>query len=157
MAALLAALVCVATMLIKVPSPLEGYLNLGDGVVLLAGWMLSPAYGFLAAGLGSALADLFSGYVIYAPVTFFIKGAMAIMAYFVFLLASKKIHTFASRIISGFVAELLMVAGYFVFEGFLYGFAPSFVNIPANGIQGVAGIVLGIALVKVFEKSKITF
>ena len=62
MAALLAALTCVATMIIKIPSPLKGYLNLGDCVVLLAGWMLSPTYGFLAAGLGSALADTFSGY-----------------------------------------------------------------------------------------------
>ena len=29
-AALLAALTCVATMIIKIPSPLKGYLNLGD-------------------------------------------------------------------------------------------------------------------------------
>lgn len=47
MAALLAALTCVATMIIKIPSPLKGYLNLGDCVVLLAGWMLSPTYAFL--------------------------------------------------------------------------------------------------------------
>ena len=58
MAAMLAALACVATMIIKIPSPLKGYLNLGDCIVLVAGWMLSPTYGFLAAGLGSALADL---------------------------------------------------------------------------------------------------
>ena len=38
-AALLAALTCVATMIIKIPSPLKGYLNLGDCVVLLSGWM----------------------------------------------------------------------------------------------------------------------
>ena len=41
-AAMLAALTCVATMIIKIPSPLKGYLNLGDCVVLLAGWMLIP-------------------------------------------------------------------------------------------------------------------
>ncbi|MBQ6932122.1 MAG: ECF transporter S component [Clostridia bacterium] len=41
-AALFAALTCVATMVIKIPSPLKGYLNLGDCVVLNAGWMLSP-------------------------------------------------------------------------------------------------------------------
>ena len=64
LAALMAALACVATMIIKIPSPLKGYLNLGDCVVLAAGWILSPAYAFLAAGIGSALADLFSGYVI---------------------------------------------------------------------------------------------
>ena len=64
MAALIAALACMATMLIKIPSPLKGYINLGDCVVLLAGWILSPIYGFLAAGLGTALADVFSGYAI---------------------------------------------------------------------------------------------
>ncbi|MBR6694535.1 MAG: ECF transporter S component, partial [Clostridia bacterium] len=51
MAALMAALACVATMIIKIPSPLKGYLNLGDCIVLVSGWMLSPTYGFLAAGL----------------------------------------------------------------------------------------------------------
>ena len=84
MAAMLAALVCVATMIVKIPSPLKGYLNLGDCVVLLSGWILSPVYGFLAAGIGSALADLFSGYVTYAPATFIIKGIMALIAYFGF-------------------------------------------------------------------------
>ena len=151
-----AALTCVATMLIKIPSPLKGYLNLGDCVVLLAGWMLSPVYGFLAAGLGSALADLFSGYLVYAPATFVIKGLMAVVSFFGFKLLHKKIGNLPSRIITGLVAEILMILGYFVFEGFLYGFGPSVVNIPANGVQGVAGLILGCILVRVFEKNKIT-
>lgn len=157
MAALLAALTCVATMIIKIPSPLKGYLNLGDCVVLLAGWMLSPTYGFLAAGLGSALADMFSGYVTYTPATFVIKGLMALIAFYGFKLLHSKLGNISSRIISGIVAEVVMVAGYFIFEGFLYGFGPSLVNIPANVIQGIAGLIIGTILVKVFEKSKITF
>ena len=157
MAALLAALTCVATMIIKIPSPLKGYLNLGDCVVLLAGWMLSPSYGFLAAGLGSALADMFSGYVTYVPATFVIKGLMALIAFYGFKLLHSKLGNISSRIISGIVAEVVMVAGYFIFEGFLYGFGPSLVNIPANVIQGIAGLIIGTILVKVFEKSKITF
>lgn len=157
MAALLAALTCVATMIIKIPSPLKGYLNLGDCVVLLAGWMLSPTYGFLAAGLGSALADTFSGYVTYVPATFVIKGLMALIAFYGFKLLHSKLGNISSRIISGIVAEVVMVAGYFIFEGFLYGFGPSLVNIPANVIQGIAGLIIGTILVKVFEKSKITF
>lgn len=157
MAALLAALTCVATMIIKIPSPLKGYINLGDCVVLLAGWMLSPTYGFLAAGLGSALADMFSGYVTYVPATFVIKGLMALIAFYGFKLLHSKLGNISSRIISGIVAEVVMVAGYFIFEGFLYGFGPSLVNIPANVIQGIAGLIIGTILVKVFEKSKITF
>lgn len=151
-AALLAALTCVATMLIKIPSPLKGYLNLGDCIVLLAGWILSPLYGFLAAGLGSALADLFSGYIIYAPATFVIKGIMALIAYYGFQLMHEKIGNFSSRIISGIAAEIMMILGYYVFEGFLYGFGASVVNIPANSLQGVAGLILGCVLIKIFEK-----
>ena len=157
MAALIAALACMATMLIKIPSPLKGYINLGDGVVLLAGWMLSPIYGFLAAGLGSALADVLSGYAIYAPVTFIIKGLMALIAFYGFKFLNNKLGELPSRIISGIVAEILMILGYYIFEGFLYGFTASLVNIPPNGVQGIAGLIISIILIKAFEKRKITF
>ncbi len=153
-ASMLAVLCCVATMIIKIPSPLKGYINLGDCVVLLSGWLLSPAYGFAAAGIGSALADLFSGYVVYAPATFIIKGIMAIIAHYCFKGMHNKFGNTSSRITGGTLAEIEMILGYFVFEGIMYGFAPSVVNIPANGVQGVAGIIIGLMLVKLFEKSK---
>lgn len=156
MASMLAALCCVATMIIKIPSPLKGYLNLGDCVVLLSGFMLSPVYGFLAAGFGSALADILSGYMIYAPATFVIKGVMALVAYYGFKLMQKKPGGTPARMISGAIAEIIMVLGYWILEGFLYGFVVSAVNIPANAIQGVAGVILGVLLVRVFEKHKIT-
>ena len=151
-ASLIAALVYVATTIITIPSPLKGYLNLGDCIVLLAGWMLSPGYGFVAAGLGSALADLYAGYVTYAPATFIIKGTMALVAFACFKLMSQKVGKLPSRLIGGVLAEIVMVMGYFVFEGFSYGFAPSAVNIPGNAVQGVAGIVIGIILVQVMDK-----
>ena len=111
MSAMIAALVCVATMLIKIPSPLKGYLNLGDCVVLLAGWMLSPGYAFFAAGLGSAMADIFSGYVMYAPATFLIKGIMALVVYCGHKFLSKSNNKFLSRMIPGIIAEVVMVLG----------------------------------------------
>ena len=154
-AALMTAIVCIATMMIKIPSPMKGYLNLGDCVVLLCGWLLAPGYGFIAAGLGSALADVFSSYITYAPATFVIKGAMALIAFVCFKLMQKRIGKLPSQIIGAVLAEITMILGYFVFEGFLYGFAPSAVNIPANAIQGVAGIIIGIILIKIFEKIKI--
>ena len=154
--ALMAAMVCVATMIIKIPSPMKGYLNIGDCIVLLCGWLLAPGYGFVAAGLGSALADMFSGYLTYAPATFLIKGSMALIAFACFKLMNKRIGRLPSQIIGAVLAEIVMVLGYYVFEGFMYGFIPSAVNIPANAVQGVAGLVLGIVLVKVFERLKIT-
>ena len=154
--ALMAAMVCVATMIIKIPSPMKGYLNVGDCIVLLCGWLLSPGYGFVAAGLGSALADMFSGYITYAPVTFLIKGAMALIVFACFKLMNKRIGKLPSQIIGAALAEIVMVLGYYVFEGFMYDFVPSAVNIPANAVQGAAGLTLGIVLVKVFERFKIT-
>lgn len=147
--ALLASLACVATMVIKIPSPMKGYINLGDCIVLLCGWVLSPCYGFIAAGLGSALADIFSGYAVYAPATFIIKGLMALVV----SAFGKKVKV--KTIVSAVIAEIIMALGYFLFEGFLYGFAASALNIPANIVQGVAGLVFGIILIKIFEKNKI--
>ncbi len=153
--AMFASLICVATMIIKIPSPLKGYVNLGDAFVLLGAWVLSPIYGMFAAGIGSALADIFSGYVVYAPVTFVIKALMSIVAYTSYNLFSKKIKSVPSRIIAGLFAEILMILGYFVFEGFMYGFAPSLVNIPFNAIQGIVGIIVAVLLIKVIEKTNI--
>lgn len=154
-ASILAALVCVATMIIKIPSPFKGYINLGDGIVLISGWLLSPAYGFLAAGIGSGLADILSGYALYAPVTFIVKGIMALVAYWGFSLLHKKLGTQFSRIISGVLSEICMVLGYFVFEAILYGIAAAAMNITANIVQGVAGVVIGTVLMQLFEKYKI--
>ena len=152
---MLAALVCVATMVIKIPSPLSGYLNLGDCIVLLSGWLMPPLYSFMAAATGSALADVLSGFLIYAPVTFLIKGLMALIACYGHKLLSKKTSGLFSHVIGGIIAEIFMILGYFIFEGILYGFAASAVNISINATQGAVGLVLGILLTKIFEKHKI--
>lgn len=73
-AALLSAMTCVATMIIKIPTPTFGYIHPGDGFVLLCGVVLGPLPGALAAGIGSMFSDIFSGYVTWAPATFIIKA-----------------------------------------------------------------------------------
>lgn len=152
---MLAALVCVATMIIKLPSPLGGYINLGDCIVLLIASLMAPGYGFFAAAIGSSLADIFSGYAVYAPATFIIKGVMVLIAYGTYKLLSPRVKPFLSRSIGGILAELFMILGYYIFEGFLYGFGAVLVNIPANAVQGLAGIIIGMLLIKLFEKNKI--
>ena len=42
LAALMAALTYVATSIVQIPSPMQGYVNLGDCIVLLSGWILGP-------------------------------------------------------------------------------------------------------------------
>lgn len=155
--AMLATLVLITTIIIKIPSPFRGYLNFGDGAVLVCGWILSPLCAFFAAGIGSALADIFSGYIIYAPATFIIKGLMALVASFSLKLINKKSPSLPCRLIGCVIAEIIMVIGYFLFESILYGFEPSIINIPANAVQGIFGLIIGSLLIKAFEKGKIPF
>lgn len=153
-AALFTAIVCVATMIVKIPSPAtNGYFNLGDCFVLISGWLLGPIYGTLAAGLGSALADILSGYVQYAPATFVIKALMAVAAYFIFIFLRKK--PFVAKLISGIAAEAFMVLGYFGYEAVIlsYGLAAAG-SIFSNAMQGTVGIAAAIAVATVIEKNK---
>ncbi len=153
MAAMLSALVCIATIIIKVPCPL-GYLNAGDAFVLLASWVLPCGYAVFSAGIGSFFADIILGYTAYAPATFVIKMLMAFAAYTIWKRLSDKGRT--RYILSGAAAECIMVLGYYAYEGiFLYGFVSSAVNIPLNALQGIAGIVIALAVNKIFNKYKI--
>ena len=48
--ALFAALACIATMIMKIPTPgTGGYIHVGDAIVILSGVVLGPWYGFAAA------------------------------------------------------------------------------------------------------------
>lgn len=156
-AAMFAALCCVATMMIRVPTVgTNGYVNIGDSIVLLSAWMLGGVYAMAAAGIGSALADVFASYTSYAPGTFIIKFLMALVAIVVFKLVSKVVKfKFVSYIISGIFAEIVMVVGYFLYEStFLgYGLGAS-ASIPSNIIQGVTCLVIGTVLINVLEGSK---
>ena len=156
-ASLFAALVAVATMIIKIPTPTGGYVNIGDGFVLLSGWMLGPVWGTLAAGIGSMLADLI-GYPIYAPATFIIKALMALVA-FALAKACKlvfKKQRWLAYVLSGIVAELVMIVGYFVFEAIFmsYGMG-AIVGVLPNASQAAVGIIIGTLLMVLIDRSNL--
>jgi len=145
--ALFAALTCVATMIIRIPTPgTSGYVHPGDAIVILSGVLLGPGAGFLAAGIGSALSDLIGGYLIYAPVTFFVKGLIALFTGMVFAKIGKdKKKKLLAIVFGGLIDMLLVLLGYGIFEIILYGFAGAAASALPNLVQGAVG--LGLALV----------
>lgn len=151
--AALAALVCVATMVVQVPSPTGGYVNLGDGFVLLSGWLLGPWYGAAAAGLGTALTDLLMGYAVYAPASFLIKGLTALMAAFI---AGKTAHSRLGLLTGGVLGELWMALGYFLFTALILGRGSgALLSVPGNLVQGALGVLVGYLLMRVIQKSHV--
>lgn len=154
MAALFAALACVATMSIRIPTPgTGGYIHPGDAVVILCGIFLGPAQAFLAAGIGSCMADLLGGYFIYVPITFAIKGLVAFFC-------SHLYHGFAARgkntcfavIGCGVIDMALVAGGYCLCEIFLYGLGAALASVPSNLIQGTGGLVIACALYPVLHR-----
>ncbi|MBR5406696.1 MAG: ECF transporter S component [Lachnospiraceae bacterium] len=142
--AMFAALTCVATFIIKIPTPgTGGYIHPGDALVILSGIVLGPVYGAAAAGIGSALADLFGGYFFYAPITLLIKGIIALVSGLIFHGAVfGKIQADRVRcILCGLFATVFVALGYFIFEYFIYG-TSAVASIPANLIQGFSGLII---------------
>lgn len=149
--ALLAALTCVATMVLVIPSPSGGYMNLGDAVVLLGACLLGPVYGAAAGGIGAALADLLAGYPMYVPATLVIKAGMGLLAGSLYRMLRQRKW---AVLVCGGAAELLMVLGYWLYDGFLLGsLAGSAVGIPANLTQAVFGLAAASLLVPALKKS----
>ncbi len=151
--ALFAALTCVATMIIRIPTPgTGGYIHPGDALVILSGIILGPLYGFLAAGLGSCLSDFLGGYFFYVPATFLIKGLVALLT----ALACQRLQHLpkgrtASVICGGVIDIVLVACGYFCFEYFFYGLAAA-ASIPANIIQGTSGLIIALILSPALSK-----
>lgn len=154
LAALFAAIICVATFIIQIPVAVTGgYVNMGDCFVLLSGIVLGPVYSFLAAGLGSALADILSGYVVYSPATFLIKGVMALTIALLFKCLKNKSNIFYLLLL-GLISEAIMVAGYFIYECFLLGYGFGAVGaIPGNIFQGIFAITVNTLLVQIISKN----
>ena len=151
--AMMAALTYIATMVIQIPSPMNGYVNLGDCFVLLSGWLLGPWYGGAAAGIGSMLTDLLSGYGYYAPGTFVIKGLDALVAALLFRAMGR---TSTAALVSGLVGETIMVAGYFGYAALLLGKGlGAAASIPGNLVQATMGLLIGFLLLKGLQKTRI--
>ncbi len=119
--AVLTALTTVATIVIAIPFPTSsGFLNFGDALVMLSGFLLGPLGGFFAGGVGSAMGDVTLGYLQFAPITFVVKGCEGMIVGF----ASRQvgmINRLTKLDIVGLVAaSLVMMFGYFIGEIFLF-------------------------------------
>lgn len=156
LAAMFAALACVATMIINIPIPAtNGYINLGDCIVILAGWMLGGVYGAAAGGIGSMLADLIPGYANFAPGTLVIKALMAFVACVAYK-ALSGVNDFAARLLSAVFAEAVMVFGYFLYEATFLGYGYGALGaIPGNLVQAVGGIVISVLVMELIKNNRV--
>ena len=154
--AMFVAFVTVATMVIQIPSPGgQGYINVGDTLIFVCAVFFDPLFAFIAGGLGSALADVFAGWVVYAPFTFVIKGLEGLLCALLIRVFKKiKLNNLLSFAIAMIVGGLVMSVGYFFADLVLYGIGMSVANLPFNFVQAGVNVVLGFVLAFTMSKIK---
>ena len=147
-------LVFLATYLLKIPHAV-GYTNLGDTIIFACAMLFNPLFSFIAGGLGSSIADLVSGYAIYAGPTFLIKGLEGLLASCIArTLAKTKFNKHFSIIFSVIVGGIIMVAGYFLTNTLLYDLSAGTAGLLNDLIQMGINSVLGYIITVFLSKSK---
>lgn len=154
LAALGAALVGVATSVLRFPIPL-GYAHLGNCVILLFGVYSDPWVGAFAGGIGSALSDLL-GYPEWTLPTLIIKTLMGLSVSH--LAKGQEGCLRAPRTLMAVVVGIvIMVVGYFLGGSILYGsFITGAAQIPGLVMEGVVGIILFYVIATALEAAKLT-
>ena len=147
-------MVFVITAYLHIPT-YNGYVHCGDGFIFIAACMLPMPYSIVVGVLGAMLADLLTGYAIWAPGSMIIKGLLALL----FTCKSNKIIT-KRNLIMLLPAALISAAGYYLYEALITGsFIASLAGIPGSFVQALASsiayVVMGMAMDRYDVKKKL--
>lgn len=151
--AIFTALILLATSVIKFSTGLgEGYIHLGDSFVYLSACVLPFPYCLIASALGGALADILSGYAIWAIPTMIIKMLNALP--FALICRKHKSGKILSKytVLMAVVSGIITILGYFVTECILYSVESATLSLLGNTIQAVSSGIIFVIIAKATDK-----
>jgi len=154
--ALLTALVFVATSFINIRLPIAasgGLVHLGTAMLVIASVVFGKEKGAIAGAVGMAIFDLSSGWALWAPFTFVIRGVMGYILGAISYSNNKSGDNNIINIIAVIVSGVWMIGGYYITEVILYGnwFSPV-ASIPGDITQIVMALIIGIPMAKILKK-----
>ena len=135
--AIMTAVVAVFTLIIRIPSPIGGYISLCDTAVSFTAYAFGPFTGLIAGGLVAAFADL--------VISFIVHG---IEAFLMGLVIKKNSSSIAMRILAAVIAVVIVSGGYLLLTT-LFGltvFSEAILEVPGNIAQSAVGAVIGLLL-----------
>ena len=140
--AVMATVVFVLTRVVQFPTPARGYNHLGDAGVFFASFAFGPWVGAVAGGLGTALADITSGYAQWAIPSLLIHGLQGWIAG-----ALVRGRPDLVRIVLAIAAgSVVVVVGYFFAGIIIEGVALASAEILGNTVQVLIGGLIGAPL-----------
>ncbi len=140
--ALMAALIFVLTRIVQIQTPVTGYIHLGDAGVIFSALAFGPEAAAIAGGVGTALADVTSGYLQWAIFSLVIHG---LQGYVVGIIVRHETEIL-TLLLATFVSLLIVVVGYFFAGVILEGAAGAVSELLFNVVQAVVGGVIGVSL-----------
>ena len=154
MSGIFTALVFVVTAYLHIPT-YNGYVHIGDGLIFLAACLLPMPYSVFVGAVGAMLADLLTGFAVWAPGSMAIKALVAML----FTCKGKKIVSTRNTLML-IPGAVISIAGYYFYEVLITGsFVSSLSGIPGSTVQAVASsivfVVVGLAMDRYHMKEKI--
>ncbi|HZJ88276.1 MAG TPA: ECF transporter S component [Sphaerochaeta sp.] len=153
MTAVLTAVVVVFTLIIRIPTA-RGYLNLCDVAICFIALTFGPVIAFIAAGLGTALADLISGYAQWALISFVVHGLEGFLVALIVRKGKADTVTLGRKLLAGAVCMVTVSLGYFVLSALTISTpAVALAEIPGNLLQSGVGFVLGLGVATAVKRA----
>lgn len=154
-------LVYAATVVIQVYQPSTGgYFNVGESMIYLAAMISTPLIAGVAGGIGAALADLSTGYGIFAPGTLIIKFVEGYVAGILVRKLKEKHDIFKATLTGGVYATSFMVMSVVMWSGELevgpsvwLGFTLTPLHIEAPILAWIiVGVILGSLIISILVR-----
>lgn len=153
----LVALVFIFTRFINIRLPISingGLIHMGNFMLFISAIYFGKKKGAIAGAFGMAIFDILSGWMLWAPFTFVVRG---VMGYIVGAIAEtkqgKSVFMNTAAIAAG---GLWMIGGYYITEVILYkNWIAPVTSIPGNITQIVIGLVSALPVIAYLNRSNI--
>ncbi len=146
----LIALTCVMTIVIRIPLPSKGYMNLANLAVYFCAFAFGPWIGFIAGGFGTGLADAVLGYPQWMIFSIAAHGCQGFVAGLIARYGGFKTKW---MLLGGLVAMVVDCTIYFFATIYLSGMGPAILDIPANLFCNISCLIVAIPLIYAVKKA----
>ncbi len=150
--ALLTALVFIATKFINITLPISmkgGLIHLGTGMLFIASIVFGEKKGAISGAFGMGLFDILSGWAVWAPFTFIIRGIMGYILGKISRINENNGNNILINLLAMLVSTIWMIIGYYFSEVILYGnWIQPFTSIPGDVLQGIIGGMIALPIIK---------
>lgn len=157
--ALSISLVFVSTLLLNIRLPIVangGLVHLGTAMLFILAILFGPKKGAIIGALGMGLFDLFSGWVIWAPITFIARGLQGYIVGRIAWSLGKKGLSIRLNLVAVFVSTPVMIACYYFGEALIFNsLIVPIASIPGDIIQNLIGVIIAIPVVKLLAKTSL--